>query len=413
MRKNSYATAKTASGSHAHKEGKLMNRVHPLWPRRNGPRVVVSMLLAALAVVMIAGPTLAADAKVTVDRRARVQDTSLALDSAGLPVIAYVDVASTPHSLKVAHCSKPNCRGPKSITTVDTGLFGFLSMALDSSGSPVIAYQDVATGDIRVLHCGNADCTAGNAITPVDTTGQNGEYISLVLDASGFPVASYRDVGQGLNVLHCGDATCTSGNSIATPDPNPLGGTHTSVALDASGFPVVSYRGGDGALRLLHCGDPTCTAGNTIATPAGPFSNADSTSVAVDASGLAVIAFRNANNLSLVRCGDAACTPSSAMIAFGEDVADMSIALALDGSGFPVISYVASSPDHPHELRVLHCGDAICSVGNSLSTVDDSVGWTSLALDGAGFPVVSYADITRDAGPGALKVVHCDDAGCD
>ena len=83
--------------------------------------------------------------------------------------------------------------------------------------------------------------------------------------------------------------------------------------------------------------------------------------------------------------------------------------MALDSSGFPVVSYYNRSDGG--ELRVLHCGDATCSSGNSIETPDnseDNVGqFTSLVLHDD-HPVVSYFDSSHST----LKVLHCDDPLC-
>ena len=85
----------------------------------------------------------------------------------------------------------------------------YTSIVLDASGFPVVSYYDFTNKDLRVLHCGDDNRYAGNNIATVDSTGEVGAWTSIVLDASGFPVISYRDdTNTILKVVHCVNANC-------------------------------------------------------------------------------------------------------------------------------------------------------------------------------------------------------------
>jgi hypothetical protein len=339
---------------------------------------------------------------------------SLALDAAGHPVISYYD--TTNGDLKVAHCGKPTCKGHTAIAQPDTGgnVGRGTSLALDASGNPVVSYFDATNTDLKVLHCGTPDCASGNMLTTPDTGFLAGEETSLVLDGSGNPVVAYLDAGnEDLKVLHCGDATCTSGNSTTSPDTGGIVGQDPSIALDASGNPVVSYFDFTNRdLKVLHCGDADCTSGNTIVAPDTVGSVGRYTSLALDASGNPVVSYYDDTDgfLKVLHCGSADCSSGNTIATpDASGTAGGFTSLRLDSSGNPVISYL--SVVYPQGYpKLLHCGDATCTSGNSTSTLDTTgTGgeYTSLRLDSTGNPVVSYYDFVD-----GLKLAHCWNPKC-
>jgi hypothetical protein len=273
-------------------------------------------------------------------------------------------------------------------------------------------------------------------LTPtLDSTGDVGQYSSIVLNSLGNPVISYYDgtksapgttnsYGNGdLKLMVCGNPTCSSGNTITTVDRGTKHytddvGRFNSLALDSKGFPVISYYDRGNGLMLAQCGNATCTS-KSIKKVTGA-ANITDTSLVLDSSGYPVIAVATetftstgtrAPTFSLVRCGNASCSIVNSVkpVEAGEY-----ISLALNRKDEPVISYYNARVG---DLVVVNCNKD-CSTKNI--RIVDSTGdvgqYSSLVLvtlrDVRGQitqrPLISYYDATN----GDLKVVYCSDDLC-
>jgi hypothetical protein len=227
-------------------------------------------------------------------------DTSVAIGTDGLPVVSYVDV--TNGDLKILHCGDAACTSGNETNVGDPGPVGAdtdTSIAIGSDGLPVVSYYDFDDGDLMILHCGDAACSSGNTATAVDTEWWVGEFSSLAIGTDGFPVVSYRDGTNGdLKVIHCGNEACASGN-VATPvdtSADPLG-YDTSIAVGSDGFPVVSYYDGSANdLKILRCGNAACTAGNETLALDLQGSVGRHTSIALGVDGLPVVSYHDVSN---------------------------------------------------------------------------------------------------------------------
>ncbi|MCH8008599.1 MAG: dockerin type I repeat-containing protein [Chloroflexi bacterium] len=384
-----------------------------------------------------------------------VQLTTIALDPSNNPVVAYQhgepkDEFSVSWTVNVLHCGDQACISGNSLVAPVPDADGFSlrpgSLAVDSSGNPILAHADntgIITGELKLLYCGNPDCALGNTIVSPDP-GSDVTGISLTLDASGRPVISYLDwVGlfhQSVKLLRCGNASCMANNVISTV-AEITWGIGAAMTLDGSDYPVIAYltpsqaaagdptglppTGGSPAmdLRILRCGNEFCSSGNTFTTVATEI-NADSPALVLDSSDRPVVVYTQSADdgaeLKLVRCGNPDCSSDITVASLATDSQLDVGALRLDASDRPVVVFpqinCVDSPcgsDGTSELQVLHCSDPTCTSGNVTTTVDTAPDFErfrpALVLDSADRPVISY--FVRGEG-GGLFVLRCGNADC-
>jgi hypothetical protein len=337
------------------------------------------------------------------------------LVAGGVPLIAFQEsiVVQKIGHVKVATCADASCTSLGSNNLVDAGSGGkenvgqHSSVATPPDGLPIISYYDATRGDLKVAKCADVACTAASAVTRVDTEGDVGEYSSITVGPDGLPVISYHaSLVNSLKVVKCGNAACSSGNAISLVDGSPDGAT--SIAIGVDGLPIIAHYTGD--LKVAKCSNAWCDSGNTL-TILDPGDAGQYASIAVGSDGLPIISYYDiANgNLKVAKCGNAACSAGNtgAVVDSTGDVGHYtSITVAPDG--LPVISYYDVTN---RDLKVAKCGNAACSAGNTVTTVDSAndVGqFTSITISADGFPLISYFKST-----GAdLKLAKCVNAAC-
>lgn len=199
-------------------------------------------------------------------------------------------------------------------------------------------------------------------------------------------------------------------NLIVTLDSAGDVGRWSSLELDSSGRPVVAYWSGSGGdLKIVRCGDAMCSGGNTIMTPDSDSAIGLYASLELDSLDRPVVSYYDQSNgdLKVLRCGDATCSSGNTIVSpdTAGDVGTFT-SLALDSAERPVVSYIDETAD---ELKVLRCGDATCSNANVITVVDSGhVSHTTIALDSTGKPYVGYrADIDAK-----FEILHCGNVFC-
>ena len=277
---------------------------------------------------------------------------SLAIGIDGLPVIAYYDVATG--DIHLVHCTNPACTTHDTPETLDalgiTGWTSYTSIAIGTDGFPIVAYMDVATDDLMVVHCTDPACTTHDSPQGLDTTGQVGFDPTIAIGSDGLPIIAYRDgTNTALKIVRCSNLACTTRFAPKVLDSTGDVGSHTAIAIGTDGLPIITYRDtSNTALKVVHCTNTACT---THATPQ-----------------------------TLDNAGDVG---SHTAIAIGTD-------------GHPIITYRDTSNT---ALKVLHCTSSTCATHDAPQTVDSagSAGWyTAIAMGTDGRPVVAYYDHTDD-----------------
>ena len=404
--------------------------------RQGNRRLTLLLPLAiATAIALSAGTILERDAppasaigenSLTSPDPASADDTgsesSMKLDANGFPVVAYLALTTTSQQqIRVLHCNDVNCAGgDESVETAFTTPFGVFSpsLSLDSAGSPVITFVHFG---INVLHCNDANCS-GNDESLVTYGACCPSEARHVLAPGDLPVVFFRQ--NGMQMLRCANTNCTTLSNDSTLLIQPANTYTYSFALDTNGFPVVGYIGNNtasgGDLMLLHCNDANCEGGDDIpavvdSSTIGGLKIYYHTALAL-MNGNPVIAYSHAEMgpLKVARCDDPNCAGGGDTIeAATTVVGNGSYGIAIDGAGFPVVSFYRSLAG----TRVLHCNDAACAGGDESEQLVSGIfengnpaiqGPTSIVLDSAGLPVVAfYASSPRD-----LFVLHCGDANC-
>ena len=199
-------------------------------------------------------------------------------------------------------------------------------------------------------------------------------------------------------------------------DPvNRVGGGN-AIAIGSDGRPVISYHDDTaGSLKVAKCGNAACTGGSIITTVDNPANEVGaSTSIVIGTDGRPIISYHDvtAGALKVARCGNAACTSGNSISTVDDPANDVGAgsSIAIGADGLPVVAYRDTTTD---ALKVAKCGNATCTTGNTISTVADRgirSGFVSvsIAIGADGLPVISHHDATART----LLVTKCGRPGC-
>jgi len=244
----------------------------------------------------------------------------------------------------------------------------------------------IADGEAQVYHTWLTET--------VDSAATVGWYTSLALDTTGQPHISYLDYNDGawphgnLKYAHF-DGTSWQVERVDHADPGTGGdwvAAYTSLALDANGRPHISYynESEDWGLSELRYATFDGTTWITMTVDSGPYVGWWS-SLKLDTADRPHISYAGSYYLKYAHFDGSAWITETVDGNGGMG----STSLALDAAGWPHISYCRSGPGSTENLSYAHFDGSAWLTETVAST--DSVGvYNSLALDAANRPHISY-----------------------
>jgi len=226
--------------------------------------------------------------------------------------------------------------------------------------------------------------------------------------------------GQFVTIATTGGVRCASLPSTlsvvytATAALNAVNGV--AATLGSDGLPVIAFVSDTKTLIILKCGNAPCNSGNTVTVAdASGFVGTLSLAIAMPGDGNPVISYAHepsvvSSSLRVVKCGNALCSSGNVISTVDSTVAEVGRKSAIAISpvdGLPVISYYSKSDQ---QIKVTKCGNAACNAANTLTLVgsaaSDAV--SSIAIRASGNPLITY----RSASGAGWAMLSCGNPQC-
>ncbi|MFP6656228.1 MAG: hypothetical protein VCB25_11425 [Myxococcota bacterium] len=271
-----------------------------------------------------------------------------------------------------------------------------VSAAIGPTGGIMMAYYDAVGLDLKFASCaGDPTCSGSIVLRTLDTAGDVGSHTELVVSSLGAPLIFHHDETNGdLEAFACSGTACIAGVPTTLVSTGNVGEA-ISALLAPDNLARVVYRDETTpGLGFVRCGNDACTSSTAHLVDSGV--SPDATSMAIGNDGIPIIAYRDAvqGNLKVIHCGDADCSATTTTTLDASGKVGAHVALAIGADGLPVIAY---RDDDSASLRIARCLEETCALFTLTSPEeDDDVGTeVALVVDAPKTEYVFYRDVTN------------------
>ncbi len=326
-----------------------------------------------------------------------VKDVSLALDNSGHPYVVYsecMDATCSVTEARVKKFSGSNWTQIGAVTKFTGGNADSIKIALDRNEVPFVAFSDRSDGNkVRVMKFNGSSWgdVGDNSISNGEVTD-----ISLVLDSSGNPSVAYSECVNGCLDAQVSMKTLngTTWGAFNGAGMSVDSASYVSLSLNSGGMPYLAYLYPDvgniskiSAVRYDGTGWPQVgTAGFAIAED-------DRIVLALNSSNVPYLAYSDGNktgNISVMKFNDSAWEQVGTN-GFS-DRAATDISLAIDSKNTPYVAY-SECMATGCEARVMQLnGSNWTQIGAVKNFIGGNADLTSLAVDKNGTLYLAYSD---------------------
>ncbi|MDD4390849.1 MAG: S-layer homology domain-containing protein [Eubacteriales bacterium] len=266
------------------------------------------------------------------------------------------------------------------------GWADYISLAIDSDGTPYVAYQDA--GNSYRLTVMKYNGTAWEMVGG-PASESSPLYISIAIDSDGVPYVAYADWGNSYKTT-VKRYNGTAWEMVGGEPVSEGSAYHTSIAISGGGTPYVAYAATDtgGKVKMYNV---DANEWQTVGTNDVSDGLADYISLAIadDGSLYTACADRENSSIPIVKKYNVDANEWQTVGGISTGAAECT-SIAIDSDGTPYVAYRDESNSYKATVKAYN-GEAWVTVGGSSVSADGAVS-TSIAIDSDGTPYVAYQD---------------------